>query len=293
MNGILIVDKPQDWTSHDVVAKLRGFFGVRRIGHAGTLDPMATGVLVVFVGRATRAVEFAQADSKEYIAGIKLGVTTDTQDVTGTVLCQRKSEVTREMMESAVKRFCGKIEQIPPMYSALKVNGKKLYEVARKGGVVERKPREVEIGDIDILEDTGDGFLLRVQCSKGTYIRTLCHDIGEYLGTGGVMSYLRRTKSGAFSLEDAVTLAQIQQETENRERFLTPVDRLFFEYPRLDIDTDSEWRYRCGQKISIPGVPEGMYRVYSGKTGEFLALGEICQIVGEPILCLVKSFYTT
>lgn len=290
MNGIIIIDKPRDWTSHDVIAKLRGLFALRRIGHAGTLDPIATGVLTVFVGRATRAVEFAQADDKEYVAGIRLGVTTDTYDTTGTVLYERECNVSREMMESAVKEFCGETEQLPPMYSAVKVNGKKLYELARSGVQVERTPRKIRIEKIEITEAGKDRFTLCVRCSKGTYIRTLCHDIGEYLGCGGVMESLRRTRSGAFTIGEAVTLADIER-SENRESLLTPVDRLFFGYPELNIDPEGEKRYRCGQRIAIPGGEIGACRVYSGETGEFLALGEISQTGDRLILGTVKSFF--
>ena len=186
-NGIIIMDKPQGWTSMDVCAKLRGIFHEKRVGHAGTLDPMATGVLPVFIGRATRAVEFAAGSDKEYVAGLKLGVVTNTQDITGEILEQRPAEVTRKQLLAVLPRFTGAIEQVPPMYSAIKINGKKLYELARKGKEVERGPRPVTIHALEALDGPppqGVDFLLRIHCSKGTYVRTLCHDIGQALGCG-------------------------------------------------------------------------------------------------------------
>ena len=195
MNGVLLVDKEQSWTSSDVVVKLKGILRQRRVGHAGTLDPMATGLLVVFAGRATRAVEFAERDSKRYLASLRLGTVTDTQDVWGTVLEKNAADVGRDELEAALKRFRGAQEQLPPMYSAVKVNGKKLCDVARRGGEVERRPRSIVIHELTLLGQSGEDWLLDVRCSKGTYIRTLCHDIGQALGCGGCMSALRRRGS--------------------------------------------------------------------------------------------------
>ena len=193
-NGILIIDKPSDWTSMDVCAKLRGVFHEKRIGHGGTLDPMATGVLPVFVGRATRAVEFAAESDKEYIAVLQLGVITNTQDSTGEILEQRPVTAGREELSALLPRFTGPLEQIPPMYSAIKIGGKKLYELARKGQEVDRPARKITIHHLELLEeDPGqpDAYFLRIRCSKGTYIRTLCHDMGQALGCGGVMAALQ------------------------------------------------------------------------------------------------------
>ncbi|MBQ2177944.1 MAG: tRNA pseudouridine(55) synthase TruB, partial [Oscillospiraceae bacterium] len=193
-SGIIIINKPAGWTSMDVCAKLRGIFHEKRVGHAGTLDPMATGVLPVFVGQATKAVSFAESGEKEYLARLRLGLTTDTQDTTGTVLSELPVTVTEEDLRAVLPRFTGEIEQIPPMYSAVKVQGRKLYELARKGAEVERKPRAVTIFALELLGQTGKNeYALRVRCSKGTYIRTLCHDIGAVLGCGGAMSALERT----------------------------------------------------------------------------------------------------
>ena len=208
-NGILIVDKPAGWTSQDVAAKLRGVFHERRIGHSGTLDPMATGVLVLFVGRATRAVEFAESDSKEYLAGLRLGLVTNTQDTSGETLETHPVAVTREELDAALDAFRGDISQIPPMYSAIKIGGKKLYELARKGQEVERKPRNITIFELAVEDGSESDWNLRVRCSKGTYVRTLCHDIGQSLGCGGCMSSLRRTRAGRFTLEQAVTMEQL------------------------------------------------------------------------------------
>ena len=185
MDGIVIIDKPQDWTSQDVTARLRRVYQTRRIGHGGTLDPMATGVLPVFVGRATRAVEFFEHAEKTYETVLQLGITTDTEDITGQVLTQQPVCVTEEQVRKALDAFRGEIQQVPPMYSALKVNGQKLYDLARKGQQVERKPRPVTIHELDLLEFSGQQLRLRVRCSKGTYIRTLCKDIGQALGCGG------------------------------------------------------------------------------------------------------------
>lgn len=287
MNGILLIDKPAGWTSHDVVAKLRGLLHERRIGHSGTLDPMATGLLVVFLGRATRAVEFAEADEKEYIAGLRLGVSTDTQDITGTVLRETPAHVDEGELAAALERFTGAIEQLPPMYSAIKVNGQKLCDVARRGGSVERKPRSITIFEMEKLGEWEGDIVLRVRCSKGTYIRTLCHDMGESLGCGGCMSSLRRTKAGAFSLEQAHTLEEVAAlAAEGRaEELLLPVDSLFAGYGAVTLSAPEEKKLRNGAAFAS-GLAAGRCRAYA-RTGEFLALAE----VREGQLRPVKSFY--
>ena len=206
MNGIVIVDKPQEWTSQDVTARLRRVFNTRRIGHGGTLDPMATGVLPVFVGRGTRGVEFFEHAEKAYEATILLGRTTDTEDVFGNTLTEQEVSLTEEQFLAILPKFRGKIMQVPPMYSALKVNGQKLCDLARKGKEVERQPREIEIFELTCLEFKGNTARLRVKCSKGTYIRTLCKDIGEALGCGGCMKELRRVQAGEYTIEEAVPL---------------------------------------------------------------------------------------
>ena len=285
-NGIIVIDKPQEWTSMDVCAKIRGVLHERRVGHAGTLDPMATGVLPVFVGRATRAVEFASESEKEYIAGLKLGVVTNTQDTTGQVVEERPVEADRAALEGALAAFRGEITQIPPMYSALKRDGKKLYELARAGKEVERAPRPVTIHALEVVEQTGPNcYTLRVRCSKGTYVRTLCHDIGAALGCGGCMSSLRRTMAAGFTLAHSVTLDTVLQ-AQDPAALLLPVDTYFSGYPDLVAEPEQEKRIRNGAALPMPGLPDGRYRVYS-QDGTFLALSQ-----GENgILTTVKSFY--
>ncbi len=275
MNGILLIDKPESWTSNDVVQKLRGILHERRIGHAGTLDPMATGLLTVFVGRATRAVEFAEVDRKRYLAGLRLGMSTDTQDITGTVLRRSEDTVSREALEEALDVFRGEIRQTPPMYSAVKVNGKRLYELARKGETVERKEREITIYGLDILEKKGEDWLLDVSCSKGTYVRTLCHDIGERLGCGGCLSSLRRTEAGAFSVENAHTMdaVAVSAAAGLADALLLPTDSLFQEHPALSVGEKDEARVRNGSFFRLD-EPDGLYRLY-GENGEFLALARV------------------
>ena len=288
MNGILLIDKPMGWTSMDVCAKLRGALHEKRIGHSGTLDPMATGLLVVFLGRATRAVEFAEADQKTYEAGLRLGVVTDTQDTSGTVLQTAPVSVTDAELDAVLARFRGAQELIPPMYSAIKVNGKKLYDLARKGREVERAPRHIIIHKLERTGRTTEGdHCLSVTCSKGTYIRTLCHDIGAALGCGGAMSALRRTHAGAFSVVQAHTVEQVldaaQQGT--AENMLLPVDTLFADAPALTLTAAQEKVIRNGGSFTYAPV-EGRLRLYAAD-GEFLALAS----VQEGAMRAVKSFY--
>ena len=271
-NGIIIVDKPAGWTSQDVTAKLRGVFHERRIGHGGTLDPMATGVLPVFVGRATRAVPYFESAEKEYVAGLRLGLVTNTQDTTGEMLEEHPVQVTEAQLRQTLTRFTGPQQQIPPMFSAVKIGGKKLYELARKGKEVERKPRSIEILELELLEGSGADWRIRVKCSKGTYIRTLCHDIGAALGCGGCMSSLRRTQAGIFPIDQAVALADIVADPE-AERLLLPTDRLFADYPAVTVNARQEELCRNGAAFTLRGLPAGFVRVYN-ETGEFLMLGK-------------------
>ncbi len=286
-NGIISIDKPQGWTSQDVTAKLRRVFQTRRIGHGGTLDPMATGVLPVFVGRATRGVEFFEHAEKTYEATLRLGLTTDTEDITGTVLTRQEVSVTEEAFLDILSRFRGDIFQVPPMYSALKVNGQKLYDLARKGREVERKPRPITIFRLECLEFSGSEARLLVQCSKGTYIRTLCKDIGEALGCGGCMAALRRVQAGAYTIEDSVKLEELLRAWESGEdvtKRLLPVDSMFAQYPALTLTPNQARRIRNGNAFSTTVSP-GRYRVYDG--GEFLALTE----VADGVMTTVKSFF--
>ena len=284
MNGIVIVDKPQDWTSQDVTARLRRVFNTRRIGHGGTLDPMATGVLPVFVGRATRGVEFFEHAQKAYEAVLRLGLTTDTEDTSGTVLTQQEVRISEEEFLGILPQFRGKIQQIPPMYSALKVNGQKLCDLARKGKEVERKPREIEIFQLECLEFTGTEARIRVRCSKGTYIRTLCKDIGEALGCGGCMAQLRRVQAGSYTIAEAVPL-QTLLETEDPEAYLRPVDTMFPQCPAITLTENQEKRCRNGNAFSVK-LPDDTYRAYSA-SGEFLMLAK----VEGGIMSTVKSFF--
>ena len=265
-SGIIVIDKPADWTSMDVCAKLRGILRERRIGHGGTLDPLATGVLPVFVGSATKAVEFAEKGDKAYIAGLRLGVTTNTQDVTGEILDSRPVTAGRDALEAVLPRFTGPIAQIPPMYSAIKRDGKKLYELARAGKEVRRDPRPVTIHTLEILEQRGQAeYLLHVRCSKGTYVRTLCHDIGQALGCGGCMSSLRRTMAAGFTLEQAVTLEQVQAQG---EALLLPVDCFFGGYPAYTLPSPrQEQLCRNGNPVAARGLAAGTYRVRWGRGG--------------------------
>ena len=284
MDGIVIVDKPQDWTSQDVVSKLRGVFQTRRIGHGGTLDPMATGVLPVFVGRATRGVEFFEHAEKTYETVLRLGLTTDTEDITGTVLTEQDAFVTGSQLEEVLARFRGQIQQIPPMYSAIKVNGQKLCDLARKGREVERKPRIITIHELTLLGMEADGIHLRVRCSKGTYIRTLCKDIGEALGCGGCMAALRRVTAGKYTIENAVPL-QTLIESSDPSGYLLPVDSMFRQYPAVTLTEKQEKCCRNGVAFTC-NLAEGTYRVYD-KNGEFLALSHMV----EGKLTTIKSFW--
>ena len=284
MNGIVIVNKPQGWTSQDVTARLRRVFGTRRIGHGGTLDPMATGVLPVFVGRATRGVEFFEHAEKTYEATLRLGLTTDTEDITGTVLKERPVEVTREQFENALERFRGEILQVPPMYSALKVNGQKLCDLARKGKEVERQPREIEIFELECVAFTGQTARLRVRCSKGTYIRTLCKDIGEALGCGGCMASLRRVQAGEYTIAEAVPLTELL-ETQMPEQYLRQVDTMFRNYDAVTLTEKQTLRCRNGNSFSVK-IADGTYRAYD-QNGEFLMLAK----VEKGVMSTIKSFF--
>lgn len=284
MDGIVIVDKPQGWTSQDVTARLRRVFGTRRIGHGGTLDPMATGVLPVFVGRATRAVEFFEHAEKTYETVLRLGITTDTEDMTGTVLTEENVSFTEEQLQETLAAFRGEILQIPPMYSALKVNGQKLCDLARKGKTVARQPRPITIHELTLVERGENTLRLRVRCSKGTYIRTLCKDIGEKLGCGGCMESLRRVAAGEYTIDEAVPL-QTLLETERPEDYLRTVDTMFRNYPAVTLTANQETRCRNGNAFSVSLAP-GTYRAYS-QGGEFLMLAK----VDGGVMLTIKSFF--
>ena len=280
MNGIVIVDKPQGWTSQDVTARLRRVYATRRIGHGGTLDPMATGVLPVFVGRATRGVEFFEHAEKTYETLLLLGRTTDTQDVTGTVLAEKTVRLSPADIEEVLPRFRGDILQVPPMYSALKVNGKKLYELARKGQEVERQPRPITVFELTNLGFDGIRLSLRVRCSKGTYIRTLLEDIAAAMGQKGTMSVLRRTSAGVYTEADAHTLEEIlaakEQGMDALEALMLPVESVFESLPLLVVEPWVEQHLYNGCPTSRYPAADGRYRVRNA-AGQFLGLANIVQ----------------
>lgn len=294
-NGILNINKPEGWTSQDVVAKLRGRLHIRRVGHTGTLDPMATGVLPVCFGKATRIIEYYDDDFKTYEAEMKLGMVTDTLDITGTVLETKPVDVSEEDVIQTIDSFRGWITQIPPKYSALKVNGKPLYKYAREGVEVEIKSRKIYVADIQPVEvNLGENrILFRVTCSKGTYIRTICDDIGKKLGCGGTMTALQRIQSGCFRVEDARTLPEILEMTdEELERCVIPMDETLVHLGRIELKSmESVPFYYNGREIDTgyvnvlasPAVPEALqegsrlgdkYRVYDPE-GKFLGISSL------------------
>lgn len=294
-NGILNINKPEGWTSQDVVAKLRGRLHIRRVGHTGTLDPMATGVLPVCFGKATRIIEYYDDDFKTYEAEMKLGMVTDTLDITGTVLETKPVDVSEEDVIQAIDSFRGWITQIPPKYSALKVNGKPLYKYAREGVEVEIKSRKIYVADIQAMEvNLGENrILFRVTCSKGTYIRTICDDIGKKMGCGGTMTALQRIQSGCFRVEDARTLPEILEMTdEELERCVIPMDETLVHLGRIELKSmESVPFYYNGREIDTgyvnvlasPAVPEALqegsrlgdkYRVYDPE-GKFLGISSL------------------
>ena len=294
INGVINIYKIKGFTSHDVVAKLRGIMRQKKIGHTGTLDPDATGVLPVCLGNATKLCDMLTEKEKEYIAKVQLGVTTDTQDMTGNVLSSKEVVVSEEEVRLAVASFVGPYEQIPPMYSALKVNGKKLYELAREGKEVERKARPVVIHKIEILEMELPTLTIRVRCSKGTYIRTLCYDLGEKLGCGAAMAALERTKSGQFSLDTAFTLAELEAKLkeagEHREEVIQslviPVDKMFSELQELRLLPEWERLVQNGNSFEEKNlkieykendrIDKSQYRVYIGED-VFMGIYEFCK----------------
>ncbi|MBO5275149.1 MAG: tRNA pseudouridine(55) synthase TruB [Clostridia bacterium] len=295
-SGVIIIHKPAGMTSHDVVNKMRRLYATRKVGHTGTLDPMATGVLPILIGGATKAAELITAEDKGYTATLKLGMTTDTGDTTGAILTEGAPLPTAAQVEAALDSFRGEIMQIPPMYSALKVDGKKLCDLARQGIEVERQARPVTIHSLkmEVIDETAGEYRLEVLCSKGTYIRTLCCDIGEALGCGGVMASLVRTRSGSFTLEQSYTLEELaEMELSARQALLIPCEALFADLAKLTLKPFFEHLARNGQpvylrKIGLHAAPGTRFAVY-GEEG-FFALGEIGEQEGEPVLRLIKRF---
>lgn len=295
-NGVLIVNKPEGITSHDVVGKIRKLYGTRKVGHTGTLDPLATGVLVILLGRAAKAAEYLVADRKAYIARLTLGLTTDTEDITGKMLTQSNDIPTRDAVMSACGEFLGKIKQIPPMYSALKVDGKKLYDLAREGIEVERAARDIEIFRLDCTStDKANEYELLVECSSGTYIRTLCADIGARLSCGGVMSALHRVKAGGFDIENSHTLEELEAlDTDARYSLLAPTESLFEDLEAVKLPAFYEKLCRSGceiyqNKIGTKLEVGTRVRLY-GSSGEFFALGEVREYENGTAIKAIKTF---
>lgn len=298
INGVLNVYKEKGYTSHDVVAKLRGITGQKKIGHTGTLDPDAAGVLPVCFGKATKLCDMLKDWDKCYEAGVLLGTETDTQDISGNVIEKKDTSDIREtVVKEAVKSFQGGYEQVPPMYSALKVNGRKLYELAREGRVVERKARRIEIYELEILEMSLPRLRIRVHCSKGTYIRTLCHDIGKKLGCGACMEKLIRTRAGQFRIEESLRLSEIERmkKEERLEEVLIPVDQMFLKYPSVTVK--KEWQKAACNGNALPEAAvlsermvkeQEQVRVYVEK-GEFIGIYRFQEEQGE--YTVVKMFY--
>ena len=286
INGIIVINKEKGFTSHDVVAKMRRILGTRKIGHTGTLDPEATGVLPVCIGKATKVCDMILNSDKEYIAELKFGITTDTQDIFGNVLSEKRVSLGKDEIESAVMSFVGEIEQIPPMYSAVKVGGKKLYEYARKGVEIERAARKVTIKKIDILKIGSDTAQIKVLCTKGTYIRTLCGDIGEKLSCGACMTSLVRTKSAGFDIENAITLAQL--ENDGYEKHLIKTDFVFNSLPSFVADWETKKRLMNGAKTTV-SKNVGRYRVYD-ENGIFICVGNVAKHNGRNVITSEKLF---
>lgn len=273
MNGILVIDKEQGWTAQDVVSKLRGITGERRIGHTGTLDPMATGVLPIVIGKATRVSDFLMADDKEYLCEITFGQATDTEDIWGNVIATTNQMPTEESFLQALSAFEGSGLQTPPMYSAIKMGGKKLYELARAGKTVERPQREVVFHELELIEFSHDHAKFRANVSKGTYIRTLCKDLGEAVHSLAVMSKLRRIRSGSFSIEDAITIGEFESRAkEDQFKRLIPMDQAL-NLPSLKLDAKESERVLQGQRISTKAQFQDWVKVYGEST--FLGLGQI------------------
>ncbi len=299
MDGVIILDKPQDFTSFDAVAVMRRLCRQKKIGHTGTLDPMATGVLPLLLGKATRAASLLEDTDKEYEAGFRLGYCTDTQDSTGKTLAQSAARVSREQLEAVLPAFRGEILQLPPMYSAVQINGQRLYTLARQGIEVQREARPITVHQLDLKEfdEAGQSGRLVIRCSKGTYIRTICADIGEKLGTHGVMASLRRTAAAGFRLTDCVTLEEAKQLSAEGllEKRVRPAESLFFSRPVLTVSPAQAQRFRNGgalslERISLPlaGCEEGVvYRVRSPQQ-EFLGLGRVNAEKGE--LAILRLF---
>lgn len=297
-HGMINVYKEKGFTSHDVVAKLRGICKQKKVGHTGTLDPDAVGVLPVCLGCATRLCDMLTEKDKEYVAVLRLGVTTDTQDITGKVLAEKEVTESVEKVREVISSFEGEQLQIPPMYSALKVNGKKLYELAREGKEIERKARPIVVHEIEILSENMPEFTIRVKCSKGTYIRTICHDIGQKLSCGGAMVSLKRTKVGNFGIEDSYTLSRIEDMAKEGRlcEILLPVEKVFEKLPEIRVKETAMKALLNGNQLkkeeilmlSDEALKAEEVRVY-GSDGRFYGVYGYQE--GRKLFCPIKMFF--
>lgn len=283
MNGIINIYKPSGMTSHAVVAKARKILNIKKAGHTGTLDPEAEGVLLICIGKGTKASDMLTNSDKQYKAVLQLGISTDTQDATGNIIKRSDINCTQEQIHKVVQSFTGEIMQTPPMYSAIKVQGKKLYELARKGIEVKRKPRKITIHRILVDSINKDEVNLTIDCSKGTYIRTLCSDIGDALSCGGIMKSLIRTKVGKFSIEDSITLEQLEKD--GLKNGFTPIVDLFDNYTAVYLNKEQEKKVRNGVRIKV-NLPDGIYKVLNSN-GELLSISH----AKAGVLVMLKTFY--
>lgn len=281
LNGIICINKPEGFTSFDVIAKLRGILKMKKLGHSGTLDPMATGVLPVFAGNATKAISILPDTDKSYLAGFKLGIVTDTEDITGKVIKEYPFSVSKEEIEKTAEAFQGNITQIPPMYSAVSIGGKRLYDLARKGIEIDRPSREITVSEFKICDfdgKTGEGHI-NIACSKGTYVRTLIHDMGQKLGCGAVMTSLVRTKANGFSLEDCFTLGEIEKlrDENNLDSAVKSAEKLFSALPSLTLNSKKTQMYKNGVKLRLSELDgfdgKDRYRIYSAEKN-FLGIAQ-------------------
>lgn len=290
LNGIVVVNKEKGYTSHDVVNVIRRILGTRKVGHTGTLDPNAEGVLPVCVGKSTKVSDMLMFSDKEYVAEVKLGITTDTYDIWGNILSEKKADISESQLKDAVSAFTGEIMQLPPMYSAIKQNGKKLYELARSGVEVERKPRKITVYEAEILSFEKDTFKIRVRCSKGTYIRSLCHDIGEHLGCGACMTSLVRTAASVFEIKNALTLSEIEEKVraEGAQSVLQPPDAVFEGYDRIVVTSAVKERLLNGALSRVNNRP-GTYRAYTADGG-FVGITEVFEGEKGSVIKIIKAF---
>ncbi len=290
MNGLILLDKPEGITSFTAVAIMKRVYGTKRVGHTGTLDPLATGVLPILIGRATRLSNFILEGEKRYTAGIRLGIKTDTLDITGEILEQKEFSVTEDELRNVINSFLGKSFQVPPMYSAIKIGGKKLYELAREGQTVERKPREIEIKEINLLDFDGENFSVDVLCSKGTYIRSLADDIGKRLGCGAVMTSLRRTATVGFSIEECATLEEIK---EHPGKYIVSAENALPDFSSVYVTEKQGGRFCSGGELSLDRLVLSenhteYIKVFS--KNEFLGLGFVDkERASLKIECIIKE----